>query len=93
LSKLSETFSRFIDSARFNLKGLTELPRERTTLKFVGEVALERLVDEIEKQRGFHALVVETRSVFTGDYQFFILGNPIPFNPLPLYQGEGELVV
>lgn len=67
-SKLLEAFYRFMDSATSNLRGLEELSREGTTLKSVGEVALPRFVDELEKQKEFHELVVETQSVFAGDY-------------------------
>jgi len=67
-SKLLEAFYRFMDSATSDLRGLEELSREGTTLKSVEEVALPRFVDELEKQKEFHELVVETQSVFAGDY-------------------------
>lgn len=67
-SKLFEVFHRFTNSATSKLRGLEELSQKGTTLKSVGEVALPRFVDELEKQKEFHGLVKETQSVFAGDY-------------------------
>jgi len=62
--KLSEVFSKFIESA----KVLAKPNRESSILRSAAEVVLPHFVEELEKRNEFHDLITEARSTFSGEY-------------------------